>query len=107
MPLKARKANSTMRRSPITTRAAVTTFQLIEEKKWDGTPEDELRHDVTDEVAAYKLATVPFPGVFGVFYETDRPTKNSLEKKWIETTREKSGNASDLEVLQKTFDKMK
>ena len=29
------------------------------------------------------------------------------EKKWIETTRDKTGNASDLEVLQKTFDKMK
>ena len=64
-------------------------------------------HDVTDELAAYKLATLPFPGVFGVFYETDRPTKNALEKKWIETTREKSGNASDLEILQKTFDRIK
>ena len=76
-------------------------------KKWDNTPEDELRHDVTDELAAYKLASLPFPGVFGVFYETDRPTKNSLEKKWIENTREKIGNPSDLEVLQKTFDRMK
>jgi hypothetical protein len=42
-----------------------------------------------------------------VFYETDRPTKNALEKKWIETTREKTGGASDLELLQKTFDRMK
>jgi 2-oxoglutarate ferredoxin oxidoreductase subunit beta len=33
----------------------------------------------------------------GVFYETDRPTKNSLEKKWIENTR-KIGNP---EVLRK------
>ena len=56
------------------------SFEIIQEKKWDGTPEDELRHDVTDEVAAYKLASLPFPGVFGVFYETDRPTKNALEK---------------------------
>src|SRR5437773_549085 len=83
------------------------SFELIQEKKWDNTPEDELRHDVTDELAAYKLAQLPFPGVFGVFYETDRPTKNALEKKWIETTREKTGNASDLEILQKTFDRMK
>jgi len=36
---------------------------------------------VTDELAAYKLAQLPFPGVFGVFYESDRPTKNALEKK--------------------------
>src|SRR5205823_6212054 len=83
------------------------SFEVIQEKKWDNTPEDELRHDVTDELAAYKLAQLPFPGVFGVFYETDRPTKNALEKKWIETTREKTGNASDLEILQNTFDRMK
>src|SRR5436190_21105823 len=82
-------------------------FSLIEEKKWDNTPEDELRHDVTDELAAYKLAQLPFPGVFGVFYQNERPTKNSLEKKWIESTREKMGNPSDLELLQKTFDRMK
>src|SRR6266852_2458598 len=83
------------------------SFEVIQEKKWDNTPEDELRHDVTDELAAYKLASIPFPGVFGVFYETDRPTKNALEKKWIETTREKTGGASDLELLRKTFDRMK
>jgi len=50
---------------------------------------------------------LPFPGVFGVFYETDRPTKNALEKKWIKSSREKTNNASDLELLQKTFDRMK
>jgi 2-oxoglutarate/2-oxoacid ferredoxin oxidoreductase subunit beta len=82
-------------------------FSLIDEKKYDNTPEDELRHDVTDELAAYKLAQLPFPGVFGVFYQSDRPTKNALEKKWIESTREKTGNASDLDLLQKTFDRMK
>jgi 2-oxoglutarate ferredoxin oxidoreductase subunit beta len=43
----------------------------------------------------------------GVFYQSDRPTKNALEKKWIETTREKTGNLSDVETLQKTFDRMK
>jgi 2-oxoglutarate ferredoxin oxidoreductase subunit beta len=83
------------------------SFELIQEKKWDNTPEDELRHDVTDELAAYKLAQLPFPGVFGVFYQSDRPTKNALEKKWIESSREKTGNASDLQLLQKTFDRMK
>lgn len=43
----------------------------------------------------------------GVFYENDRPTKNALEKKWIDNTREKLGNPSDLELLQKTFERMK
>jgi hypothetical protein len=38
------------------------------------------RHDVTDELAAYKLAQIPFPGVFGVFYQNDRPTKNAPRK---------------------------
>jgi 2-oxoglutarate ferredoxin oxidoreductase subunit beta len=82
-------------------------FQTIDEKKWDSTPEDEQRHDVTDEIAAYKLAGLPFPGLFGVFYQSDRPTKNALEKKWVETSRAKVSNASDLELLQKTFDRMK
>ena len=41
------------------------------------TPDDELRHDVTDELAAYKLAQLPFPGVFGVFYQSDRPRHGS------------------------------
>src|SRR5437016_13210496 len=59
------------------------------------------------ELAAYKLASLPFPGVVGVFYQSDRPTKNALEKKWIETTREKIGGASDVEFLRKTFDRMK
>jgi 2-oxoglutarate/2-oxoacid ferredoxin oxidoreductase subunit beta len=82
-------------------------FKLIDEKKWDGSPEDESRHDVTDEIAAYRLANVPFPGLFGVYFESDRPTKNAFERKWIETTRAKLGAPSDLEVLQKTFDRMK
>jgi 2-oxoglutarate/2-oxoacid ferredoxin oxidoreductase subunit beta len=82
-------------------------FKVIEEKKWDDTAEDEARHDVTDEIAAYRLANLPFPGLFGVFYEIDRPTKNALEHKWIESTRAKLNHASDLEVLQKTFDRMK
>jgi 2-oxoglutarate/2-oxoacid ferredoxin oxidoreductase subunit beta len=82
-------------------------FKLIEEKKWDGTPEDEARHDVTDEIAGYRLANVPFPGLFGVFFENDRPTKNAFERKWIETTRAKLGAPTDLELLQKTFNRMK
>ena len=81
-------------------------FKSIEEKKWDNTPEDELRHDVTDELAAYKLAQSLSP-VSSASSTKDRPTKNALEKKWIDTTREKIGNASDIDILQKTFDRMK
>ena len=82
-------------------------FKLIEERKWDGSPEDEQRHDVTDEIAAYRLANLPSPGVFGVFYETHLPTKNTLETKWIDATRAKLGHPSDLELLQQSFDRMK
>ena len=36
-------------------------------------------HDVTDELAAYKLAGEPFPGYFGIFYKNSKPTKNAKE----------------------------
>jgi 2-oxoglutarate ferredoxin oxidoreductase subunit beta len=49
----------------------------------------------------------PFAGVFGVFYQSDRPSKNALEKKWIDSRREKIGQASDVEILQRTVDRMK
>jgi 2-oxoglutarate ferredoxin oxidoreductase subunit beta len=83
-------------------------FQIIEEKKGDGTPEDENRHDTTDQVAAFKLADEAFPGVFGVFYENkERPTKNQSEQKWVDSTRAKLKGASDMDILQATFDRMK
>ena len=83
------------------------TFDVIQEKKWDGTPEDDARHDVTDEIAAYKLAAHQYPGKFGVFYDVDRPTKNTLEQKWIDSTKEKMVGVTDRETLQKRFDMMK
>ena len=84
-----------------------TPFSLLNEpdRHWAG-PQADIRSQ-RSELAAYKLATLPFPGVLGVFYESDRPTKNALEKKRIETTREKFGNASDAQILQKTCDRMK
>jgi 2-oxoglutarate ferredoxin oxidoreductase subunit beta len=82
-------------------------FKVIEEKKGDNSPEDDARHDVTDQLAAYRLANLPFPGVFGVFYDVKRPTKNALERKWIAEARAKAGNASDQELLQRTFDRLK
>ena len=60
-------------------------------------------HDVEDELAAYRLAMEPFPGYFGVFYRTDRPTKNALEADLIETSRKRAKNASAAELLEKTF----
>lgn len=82
-------------------------FRLIEEKTGDGSPEDAARHDVTSEMAAYQLADLPFPGLFGVFYEADRPTKNALERESVVRAREKIGQASDLKILQASLDRMK
>ncbi|MDP2138735.1 MAG: thiamine pyrophosphate-dependent enzyme [Candidatus Didemnitutus sp.] len=83
------------------------TWRPIELKKNDGTPEDEARHDPTDQLAAMKLAIEPWPGQFGVYYEINRPTKNELEGNLITKTREKTKGASDLDLLQRTFTKMR
>lgn len=67
-------------------------------------PED---HDVTDEMAAYKLADTGFPGHFGVFYKADVPTKNANEAKVSEKMREKFEGLKDWQILQKNFDASK
>jgi 2-oxoglutarate ferredoxin oxidoreductase subunit beta len=64
-------------------------------------------HDVTDEVAAYKLAGEPSPGCFGVFYQVKRPTKNVLEAEINAGFQGKVQGLADWEILQKTFDRMK
>jgi 2-oxoglutarate ferredoxin oxidoreductase subunit beta len=64
-------------------------------------------HDVTDEVAAYKLADAAFPGYFGVFYKSDRPTKNKLEADINAGMRAKVAGKKDWEILQTTFNRMK
>ncbi|MBM3878182.1 MAG: pyruvate ferredoxin oxidoreductase [Verrucomicrobia bacterium] len=63
-------------------------------------------HDVTDEMAAYRLAGEPLPGHFGIFYQVKRPTKNALEAKIIKDVREKFKGLEDWQILQKTFDRM-
>jgi 2-oxoglutarate ferredoxin oxidoreductase subunit beta len=82
-------------------------FRSIELKKNDGTPEDAPRHDPTDELAAYKLATEPWPGSFGVFYEVKRPTKNRLEADLIARARERTKGAADLDLLQASFARLR
>ncbi|MDB6019598.1 MAG: korB [Pedosphaera sp.] len=64
-------------------------------------------HDVTDEIAAYKLAGEPFPGHFGIFYKNNRPTKNANEQKIIAAAREKVTGLKDWQILQKNFDRLK
>lgn len=64
-------------------------------------------HDVTDEVAAYKLAGEPFPGLFGIFYKSGRATKNANEAKIIAAAREKNKDLKDWQILQKNFNLLK
>src|SRR5437870_6125945 len=64
-------------------------------------------HDVTDELAAYKLADEPFPGKFGIFYEINRPTKNKLDADINAKARERVKGLKDWQILQQNFDKMK
>jgi len=64
-------------------------------------------HDVTDELAAYKLANDPFPGYFGIFYKNAKPTKNAKEANIVKTSQEKVQGMKDWQILQKTFDRLK
>lgn len=68
---------------------------------------DETQHDVKDDVAAFKLADLPAPGKFGVFYQVERPTKNALEQKWISDTQAKLGGMSQKDILRKRLEVMR
>ncbi len=64
-------------------------------------------HDVTDELAAYKLASEPFPGHFGIFYKASKPTKNAKEAEINKSFQSKVTGLKDWQILQKSFDRMK
>jgi len=64
-------------------------------------------HDVRDEIAAYKLADMPFPGYFGIFHQVSKPSKNTKEAEIISNAREKVKGLEDWQILQKTFDRLK
>jgi 2-oxoglutarate ferredoxin oxidoreductase subunit beta len=64
-------------------------------------------HNVTDEMAAYKLADEAFPGRFGIFYKVNKPTKNTKETNIQSVNMEKVKGLRDWQILQKTFDRLK
>ena len=82
-------------------------FDVIQEKKHDGTPEDAARHDSTDRNAAFKLASLEGPGVFGVFFEVKEPTKNQREAELMAFQQERTHGADDLTLLQAAFNRVK
>lgn len=63
-------------------------------------------HDVANEVAAYKLADAAFPGYFGLYYQSKRPTKNRLEAELNQRSQEKFQGLKDWQILKKSFEKM-
>jgi 2-oxoglutarate ferredoxin oxidoreductase subunit beta len=73
-------------------------FEIIEEKVGDGSSEDDARHE---------LASLQYPGKFGVFYQDRRPTKNELEQNWIDSSQEKVGDASIADLISARFASMK
>jgi 2-oxoglutarate ferredoxin oxidoreductase subunit beta len=64
-------------------------------------------HDVTDETAAFKLASTPFPGYFGIFYKSTRPTKNANEQKINNAAMEKVKGQAPWQILQSSFSKLR
>src|SRR5438270_3654674 len=64
-------------------------------------------HDVTNEMAAYKLADEAFPGYFGLFYKVNKPTKNAKEIAMNTAAMEKVKGQKDWQILQKTFERLK
>jgi len=64
-------------------------------------------HNVTDEMAAYKLADEAFPGYFGLFYKVNKPTKNTKEIAINTSAMEKVKGMKDWQILQKSFERLK
>ena len=62
---------------------------------------------MSDNSAAFALANEEWPGRFGVYYETDRPTKNKLEQRWIDDMQSKVGDASTADLLKQRFEALK
>jgi 2-oxoglutarate ferredoxin oxidoreductase subunit beta len=68
---------------------------------------DETQHNIADDVAAFKMADEPSPGKFGVYYQVNRPTKNALEQKWIDSTQAKLNGMSQKDILKKRLESMR
>ena len=82
-------------------------FDAANPRKGGSFPEIPAEHDVTDEYAAYKLADAAWPGMFGTFYQVNRPTKNANEAKIVADHRAKVEGLADWEILKKSFERMK
>ncbi len=64
-------------------------------------------HDVTDELAAYRLAGAPFPGHFGILYRVQRPTKNAAESQINAEALSRVEGLAPWQILARTFEKQR
>jgi len=67
---------------------------------------DESTRNMESTAEAMTLAEDDHPGKFGVYLETQRPTKNELERAWLEDEQAKCVGVSDKELLRRTFKSM-
>lgn len=68
---------------------------------------DEAARDMQSTAAAMSLAEEDFPGKFGVYFETRRPTKNELEWQWVNEAQAKAPDLSQKDLLRKRFAAMR
>ena len=47
------------------------------------------------------------PGKFGVYYETERATKNENENAWVKDAQAAHEGLSDRDILRKSFARMR
>jgi len=67
---------------------------------------EDLGHDATDELAAYRCAGEPFPGYFGVFLQIARPTKDEQEQGLIRAAQAKHGS-SPVEHVRRLIERLR
>lgn len=64
-------------------------------------------HEVSNRQAALHLCDEPWPGRFGVYYQSSRSTKNDVEKKLVESAQKGAGKATAIGLLAASFEKMR
>ena len=64
---------------------------------------DEEAQDLESTAAAMALAELEAPGKFGVFFESNRPTKNELEQAWITDAQAKAPDLAGPDLLRQSF----
>ncbi|MDQ8191601.1 thiamine pyrophosphate-dependent enzyme [Roseibacillus persicicus] len=68
---------------------------------------DEEAHDKQDLAAAMALTQDLTPGKFGVYFETERDTKNELESAWVKDAQAAHAGLSGQDILRQSFARLR